>query len=395
MTPRERMIATLNHQRPDRVPIELGWRDEVMDAAKEHYGVATNQEVAAILGADNCRSVGVKTRWPDYEKRINGELRGPFGDIGRTVLLDERTFQDRWGVVERIGSTGKYLQWVSGPFANTDDLDSFDWPGERNIVDDPDLPAKVADLKQAGYWVSGSSGTHPFKQAWHMRGFENFLCDYIANPAWIEAIYDRLLGYVIPVVTRCAAAGVDEIGYWGDVAMQDRMIVPPDRWRALDGQVWKRIISAARKVNPDIKFFFHSDGDIRPIIDDLIEIGFDIINPIQPECMNPAEIKARWGRRVTLDGGGSVQRTLPFGTLDDVRREVDYLIRSCAYDGGYVFRASNVVGYDCPIENVIAYYEMARDYDLSKLTGPPASIEPPPCMSIAVDARIGNQTVID
>ncbi|MDD4888690.1 MAG: uroporphyrinogen decarboxylase family protein [Phycisphaerae bacterium] len=396
MTPRERILATLKHQCPDRVPIELGWRDEVMDAAKKHYRVDTEQQVAQILGADNTRGANIKTRWPDYEKRINGELNGPFGTIGKTVLHDERTFEDRWGVVERVGSTGKYLQWITGPFEKTDDLDSFNWPDERNIVDDPALPTKVAAHKAAGYWVEGSSGAHPFKQAWRMRGFENFLCDYIANPSFVEAIYERILRYNIPVVTRAAAAGADQFCYWGDVAMQDRMIVPPDRWRALDGQAWRQIIRAARKVNPHVTFFFHSDGDIRPIMDDLIDIGFDIINPIQPECMNPAAVKRQWGSRVTLDGGGSVQRTLPFGTLADVKREVEFLLTTCAYDGGYIFRASNTVGYDCPIANVIAYYELARDFDLSKLPGPPGKIpNEPPCMSIKVAEQVGRQQVID
>ena len=122
MTPRERMIATLNHQKPDRVPIQVGWRDEVMEAVKRHYRVDTSQEVEQILEADLYRDCGVKTRWPDYERRVNGELRGEFGHIGRTVLHDERTFEDRWGVVERVGEDRKYLQWVSGPFVGEDDL---------------------------------------------------------------------------------------------------------------------------------------------------------------------------------------------------------------------------------------------------------------------------------
>ena len=392
MTPRERMIATLSHRRPDQVPIQLGWRAEVTQAAMKHYRVSTPREVAEILGADIFRAAGPKTRWCEYEKRINGELSGAFGDIGPTVLHDQRTFEDPWGVVQRVGSNGKYLQWVAGPFADTDDLDSFDWPDESNIVDAPDLPQRIQALKHAGYWVHAGGGAHPFKRAWHMRGFENFLCDYVANPGWVEAIYERLLGFIIPTCLASAAAGVDMIDFWGDVAMQDRMIVPPGRWRSLDKPAWKRIIAETRSVNPQVKFFFHSDGDIRPIIDDLIEVGFDIINPLQPECLNPAEVKARWGGKVVLDGGGSVQRTLPFGTLTDVRREVDFLLRSCAYDGGYVFRASNVVGYDCPIENVIAYYEMARDYDLSALEGPPGEVpDRPPCMDIDVGARIGRR----
>ncbi len=386
MTPRERMLATFDRRKPDQVPIMLGWREEVDQAVMKHYGVETYKEVEQILGADINRSVGVKSRHPEWEARINGELDGPYGHIGKTVLRDERTFEDAWGVVQRIGSNGKYLEWVDGPFAKTDDLDSFDWPTEANLVDDPELATRAAEHKQAGYWVKGSGGVHPFKQAWHMRGFENFLCDYIANPEWVEAIYERILAYNIPILQRSAAAGVDQIEYWGDVAMQDRMIVPPDQWRRLDKQAWKRMIEETHQVNPDVKFFFHSDGDIRPIIPDLIEIGFEVLNPLQPECVNPGQLKQQFGDKLVLDGGGSIQRTLPLGTLDDIKAEIDFLMTTCAWNGGYVFRASNVVGYDCPIENVVAYYEYARDWPIDKLDGPPAEVpDPPPCMSIRTD----------
>jgi len=380
MTPRERMIATLEHRRPDVVPIQLGCREEVMVELRRHYGVQTNQEVAEVLAADMVRGVPVGARWPEFERRLAAQ-----GDGGGSIRHDERTHEDHWGVVQRTGRDGKYEEWVRGPFVETDDLDSFPWPDEDSLVDDPALPAKVAAFKQQGFWVSGRGAVHPFKQAWHMRGFENFLCDYIANPSWVEAIYERLLGYNVPVCRRLAAAGVDVIEFWGDVAMQDRMIVPPDAWRALDKPAWKAIIDETRAVNPEVRFFFHSDGDVTPIIDDIIEVGFDILNPLQPECVNPGRIKARWGDRITLDGGGSVQRTLPSGTLDDVRREVEFLMTTCAYNGGYVLRASNVVQFGGPLENIVAFYELARDYDLSTLTGPPAEIpDPPPCMNVAM-----------
>ena len=392
MNARERMLATLNHVKPDRVPIQLGWRPEVMAAVKKHYKVDSSGEVAKILDADLYRTAKVPTRFKEFEKRAGGKppgvlaQAGGFAEMGPAIMLDDRTFQNEWGVVRRLGEDGKYLEWVSGPFSNTDDLDSFDWPGERVIMDDPGLAAKVAAFKSEGYFVVGSSGLHPFKQAWHMRGFENFLCDYAANPEFVEKLYDRILGFTIPMCKRSAAAGVDLLDFWGDVSMQDRMIVPPDAWRAIDKPAWKRIITETRKVNPDVRFFFHSDGNITPIIDDLIEVGFDILNPLQPECVNPAEIKAKWGKRLTLDGGGSVQRTLPFGTLKDVKREVDFLMTSCAYDGGYIFRASNAVQFDAPVENVVTYYEYARDWDLSKLEGPPKKISRPPCLSIKVKA---------
>ena len=385
MTPRERMIATLSHRRPDRVPIHLGCREEVMADLRTHYAVESDREVAEILDADLCRDVAAPTRFRPFEERLARQSPDRIGRAGwdHVIWHDQRTFEDRWGVVQRIGADGKYLQWVSGPFVESEDLDRFPWPTDDDFQPPADLARQVAAHKQAGYWVTGSAPVHPFKQAWHMRGFENFLCDYVLNPRWVERIYERVVAFNLRGCRALAAAGVDMISFWGDVAMQDRMIVPPDAWRRLDKPVWRTILAETREVNRDVRFFFHSDGDVRPIIDDIIEVGFDVLNPLQPECVNPAEIKARWGGAITLDGGGSVQRTLPRGTPDDVRREVDFLLATCAYDGGYVFRASNAVSFDCPVENVVTFYETARDYDLSALTGPPTEIpHTPPCMNV-------------
>lgn len=386
MTPRERMTATLEHRKPDRVPMQVNARQEVEEALVAHYGVSNFREVLEVFDADLWRSVGAKIRRASYTKRADGEITGDFGATGRVIVHDERTFEDLFGVVERVGKDGKYLEWVDGPFTKTDDLDSFDWPTPEEIEAPTDMQERVKALQDEGYWVSGSGGRHPFKQSWHMRGFENFLCDYLANPAFVEAIYGRVMALNIAACRAAAEAGVDMIDYWGDVAMQDRMILPPEQWRRLDKPVWAEIIRATREVKPDMVFFFHSDGDISPIVDDLLEVGFDIINPIQPECIDPARFKQRWGDRCTMFGGGSVQRTLPFGSVDDVRREAEYLLTCCAYDGGYVLEASNAISFDCPAENVAAFFETGRDFDLSALAGPPDAIpDHPPCMDIAIE----------
>lgn len=385
MTPRERYLATLRHEKPDQVPIMVTCRPEVMDQLRAHYRIDDNYEVVRLLGGDMDRYASPPTEWRAFEKRTNGEHGGR-----RVIFHDERTFENEWGVVQRVGADGKYLEWAGGPLVDTDDLDSFEWPDESYVADDPALADRVRKFKEEGYWVVGSGGVHPFKQAWHMRGFENFLCDYMANPEWVEACYERILRFNLACCRKSAAAGVDMIQYWGDVAMQDRMIVPPEQWRALDKPAWKTIISETRKINPEVRFFFHCDGDIRPVIGDIIEVGFDILDPVQPECVNPGLIKKEWGDRVTLCGGGSVQRTLPFGTVEDVRQEVDFLMRTCAYDGGYVFRASNAVSFDCPIENVVAFFETARDYDLSQLAGPPESIPDPPCLRVLTPGNPGS-----
>ena len=128
-----------------------------------------------------------------------------------------------------------------------------------------------------------------------------------------------------------------------------------------------QLIEIGRSINPDLHIFIHSDGNLMEIMDDLIEIGFDIINPIQPECMDPFAVKRRWGDVITMDGCGSIQDVLPFGTVDDVRKHVTDLIEGCAYNGGLILAPSNVVQQDTPLENVLAFYETACEYDLSRL----------------------------
>ena len=144
--------------------------------------------------------------------------------------------------------------------------------------------------------------------------------------------------------------------------MQDRLIMGPDRWREIDKPRLAALIHTVKDIKPDIHIFIHSDGDLTAIMDDLIEIGFDIIDPIQPECMDPVEVKRKWGDKITLHGCGSLQHTLPFGSVEDVRNEVIRLIDHCGYNGGLVLRPSNTIGFDCPVENVVAFFGTARDY---------------------------------
>jgi len=125
-------------------------------------------------------------------------------------------------------------------------------------------------------------------------------------------------------------------------------------------------------VNPDILMYIHSDGNITDLLPDLVDMGFDVINPLQPECLDPAQVKREYGDRIALHGGVSLQKTLPFGTPAQVRAEVEQLIRSCGYDGGLVVFPSNVIQPDTPLENIIACFHTARDFDLSSLGGRPS-----------------------
>jgi len=284
----------------------------------------------------------------------------------RLIFHDDRTFEDEWGVVQRVGKDGKYVEWVSGPLTDAEDPNEYDFPGADRIVDDPDLAQRIAGARESGRFVS-SSVTMPYKLAWMLRGMENLLADYLVNRPFVEELYDQIYGLWGEILRRCTAAGVDMIGFGGDIAMQDRLIMGPESWRAVDKPRLAEAIASCKAINPDLHVFIHSDGDLRAIMPDLIEIGFDVIDPIQPECMDPVWVKQEYGDRITLHGCGSLQKTLPFGRPDDCREEVERLIETCGYDGGLVLRVSNAIGFDVPVENVAAWFEAARDYDLSRL----------------------------
>lgn len=162
-----------------------------------------------------------------------------------------------------------------------------------------------------------------------LRGMENLLCGYLINKAFIEKLYNKLYGLQGEILRRMTRVGMDMIGFEGDIAMQHSLIMGPDAWRAVDKPRLTKVIASCKQINPDVHVFIHSDGDISKIMPDLIEIGFDVIDPIQPECMDPIKIKKLYGDKITLHRCGSLQKTLPFGTPKDCRKEAITYIKRC------------------------------------------------------------------
>jgi len=365
MNPRERILTTMRHERPDRIPAVLTARPEVNRALMDHFRVSTMDDVNRILGTDGWAGVAVAMDDSRFLAKTNGVLEGDAPGAGRRYIFHEPgVFEDALGVVHRLGQDGKYVQWVSGPLVNADSPDGYDRFDLSRIRPEPDLAEKVARLKAKGCFVAAGV-TMPFKLGWMLRGMEDFLCDYMVNPSFVERLYGKIAAFESEIARIVAAPGVDMLSISGDLAMQDRVIMGAANFRRFDKPVLAQIIRAAKAVNPGIHVFIHSDGDNTAIMDDLIEIGFDVVDPIQPECMDPVTVKQRWGRRITLHGCGSLQRSLPFGSPEDVRAEVRHVIDNCGQDGGLVLRVSNAIGFDCPLPNVLAFFETARDYRLA------------------------------
>ncbi len=370
MNPRERIERTVNHELADRVPLKISPRDEVKRELLAHFQTEDWGEVLRRLGVEGFGGVGVGIAWDEWEAREDKEARpGDWpGAAQEYVWLDDATFLARWGAVQRVGADGKYLEYIAAPLeeASVGDIEDYPFPGPDRLIDDPELPAKVRRLKEQGYWV-GAGVEQPYKTCWRLRGMQQNLMDYLIGKDFKNALYDRIYGTWTEIMRRVAAAGVDMFSIGGDIAMQDRLLMGVDSWRELDKPRLAVLIAAGKEINPDLHIFIHSDGNLMEIMDDLIEIGFDIINPIQPECMDPFEVKRRWGDVITMDGCGSIQDVLPFGTVEDVRRHVIDLIEGCGYNGGLILAPSNVVQHDTPLENILAFFDTAREYDLSRL----------------------------
>ena len=351
---RQRILTTFSHRQPDRCVTYIWIIEDTMERLLRFMKLNSSKEVVEELGIDKWKGVGLKmVRPPDYQERINALIPSEYKDNERYEITGK-------GRVLKIHKTVDYLEDVVWyPLEDVEkieDLNLYPFPQPDWIRVPDDLEQSVSKYKEEGFVVSGGI-TQAFKAAWVLRGMNNVLMDYLINPDLVNEMYERIYSFATASCVSLAKAGVDMIKITGDLGMQRSLMMSPEVWRKFDKERLRKLISTVKEINPDLKMFMHTDGDVSEIIEDLIEIGIDILNPIQPECMDPVEIKKKYGERLVLHGAVSLQRTLPFGSPEDVEEEVRFLIKNCNVDGGFVIGPSNVLFKEIPPENIVAMYE--------------------------------------
>lgn len=353
MNSRERVLRTLRHETPDRVPLDGGFCPQIWAKLKEHFRTESNERIKEKLGMDH-----------------KGETLGPSLSFQKQncvwfeedwgIHIGNNVFESEWGFRCRMKPGISIPQYIYHPLSDTTNLNKYTFP-------DISAPGRFKKLEETlsnykdNYMVGASIPWNFFKHCWQLRGFQTLLEDLYLNPQFVEELLDRLLAFKLEQVREYAKLEPDIISIGGDVGMQNNMMMAPDIWRKYFKARLKILIEESRRQNKNIYWFFHSDGYIEPIIPDLIEIGFNIIDPIQPECMDPVKIKKMYGDRITLHGTISLQKTLPFGTSEDVREEVLSRIKECGNNGGLILAPANTVTADVPIENVLAVYNTAKE----------------------------------
>ena len=318
----ERVRAVLGRRVPDRVPRAL-------------YDVA--------IGTFNDSTLEL------FRERMGKHPRDCFEHDVRAVDIPGRQMDADWH--ERIRS-------VTSPDELLDAMSA--WRPTR--ADLGTVQDQVDAVHASGHAAVAIGWASDFETPFGLRGREQFFIDLAERETWLETFLDCIAEGAVEDARLAAAAGADIFGIGDDLGSQRGLLISPDLWRELFKPRLKRITDAVKQANPDTAFFLHTDGLVTELIPDFIEVGVDILNPIQPEVMDPAEVKADYGKDLIFFGAISVQHTLPLGTPQDVRDEVKLRMETIGAGGGYIMTPSHLINPDIPWENIVAFFEAADAY---------------------------------
>jgi len=344
----------MSRQVPDRVPRDFtGFTPMSLETYKKNAGETDPESYFKI----DHRSLSFKPskNEPDYRKYF----------IARGYDVDKMRIDDFGVGYTRSENTEWHYEHFISPLAGCNDLNEFiDYPLPDYEADyrTDHFPAQSAELHQQGLGCIGGLQMTLFEKAWQIRGLDEFLVDMYENQEIIDCLLDRIMKSRIRIVEHYAMADVDLIMLGDDVSMQTGMMMSPDIWRKYFKYRMAKIIDAARKIKPGLHIFYHSDGKPEMIYDELIDIGVTVLNPVQPECVDPAQVKAKYGHKCAFWGAIGIQHTLPFGSPQDVRDEVKLRMETIGKGGGYIIGPTHVIAPEVPWENIKALYDAIDEY---------------------------------
>ncbi len=361
MRHRERVLMALDRQQPDRCPMQISFTPEFARRLREHMHVAGRLGTGQL---DHNPHGGGNTY--DLELALDEDLLLTSVGWANSYYQASTPYTDEWGVgwspspYETPFGRGLYTEMTSHPLADARALDPYRPP-------DPERPElyieaqKLLDQHHSEYFIVGVTVTTIFEAAWALRGLTQLLIDFVTDPDLAHRILDIPFQYHLTAAKRLVEMGVDMIWTGDDVGTQAGMLISPEHWRTFLQPRMAQFVAEIKAINPRVKVAYHCDGDLRMIIPELIEIGIDILNPIQPACLDPAEIKRLYGDRLCFWGSLDEQHTLPFGSPQDVRREVLKRLETIGRGGGLIIGPTHHVQLDTPLENFWAMVETIRD----------------------------------
>jgi uroporphyrinogen decarboxylase len=372
MTSRDRVLRALDHQEPDRVPLDLGGTHdssivvEGYDRLKAQFGVSAPTQImqrmtrAATVDEAVLQALGIDTR----AIVIGSPRRSVAAELG------PREYRDMWGVERVHPEGGYYYDQRRAPLEGSitvADVRRHTWP-------DPEDPGLLEGMAARLAWIRTHTEAAailtlpaPFVHlSQFIRGFQDWYTDFILGTDVLEALFDAVLDVTIRIAERELEAfgrDVDVVRCGDDLGGQNGLQVGREHYLRYIKPRHAKFFRRVRELTP-AKLMFHSCGSIVDILPDLIETGVQIINPVQVTArgMDPAFLKREFGRDLVFWGGTDSQKTLPFGTTEEVRAMVARLIDTFGPGGGFVFSSCHNIQPDVPLENVLAMFAQAREH---------------------------------
>ena len=360
MDSRQRVFLVLSHREPDRAPIDFWASAEIETLLLERYGFSTRDDLLRHFDVDFRYIEGPRYAGPEPTVYPDGSVEDHFG-VPRVRV--------------RIGSgdkSGAYREVLKSPLeaaASVEEIRSYPkWPDpdwfDYSCVREQSALARSTG-KVAVFMGDRMNRCAQLKPAMYLRGTARILEDLIEAPAIAEYVFTRIAEFYLEYARRTleAAGGNIDIFFTGDdFGTQHGLFMSPDMWRRFLRPGFKAFIELGHRYG--CKVAHHSCGSIKPIIEDMIECGIDILNPLQPEVrhMDHTELKRLFGDRISFHGSISIQRTLPFGTPEDVRNEVRRRFETLGPGGGFIFCTAHNFQIDTPLENIEALFEAYQQF---------------------------------
>jgi len=366
---RERLLTALDHREPDRVPLDLGSMTSTIEVEpyrrlKKYLDM--KGEIRTFLrdhvepDEELLKRFGIDTRYL--------RLRPPESWTMR--LLSDNSYFDEWGVRWKKPSSSLYFDPVDSPLAHASvrDLEKYPWPEPLDPGRTKGLSEEARYLHQNTPYalVANAPGVGIFETAWMLRGFQKLLEDLIDDHEFAKALLARvtqILKGMYGEFLTAVGKYIQVVMVSDDLGMEDGPMISPRLYRQLIKPFHKELWSFIKK-KTEAYLFFHSCGSVHEFIPDLIELGVDILNPVQVSAkdMESCRLKEEFGDRLCFWGGVDTQHVLPYGSPEDVEREVKRRIKDLAPGGGYILTAVHNIQSGVKPENICRMYEAARKY---------------------------------
>jgi uroporphyrinogen decarboxylase len=362
MNSQERVLAAIAHQKPDKVPVDYWAVPEVTEILLKKFGIEKENDLLNRLEVD-IRYVKPSYTGSEFKEQPDGSLHRK---------LSDGTLVDIWGVRRKKVNWGRgsYLEVIESPLRDADNvkqIENYAWP-KVEAFDYRSISRQCSRYKDLAIILTGDRLTtraSVFKLAMYLRGMDKFLMDLVLNPNLVEALVAKLLKFHLEHNRRIFQASATEIDIFmlgDDFGSENGLLLSPSIFRRFFKPALRCLINLAKKFN--LKTMLHCCGGVRELIPDFIEMGLDILNPIQipAEGMDPEDLKREFGKDICFHGSIDVQKELPFRTPDEIRKIVRSRIEILGKNGGFILAPSHNLQPDISVDNVIAMYEAEREY---------------------------------